>query len=117
VWAAAEIQIAFDDEASAGSVLAARISTPAGELLVMAEVERYDRELVLANLHIQAESLGRNSLGNSLGWNRLRQIARVVAEKADVETIVIKGSTRTTGAGPGRTPSQLRFSRAIPAAC
>ena len=113
MWTAAEIQIALDDEASAGSVLTVRISTPAGQLLVMAEVERYDSELVLANLHMQAESLGRNSLG----WNRLRQIARVAAEKADVEFIIIKGATRTTGAGPGRTPSQLRFSRAIPAAC
>jgi len=113
VWTAAEIQIALDDEASAGPILTARISTPAGELLVMGEVERYDSELVLANLHIQAESLG----PNLLGWNRLRQIARVVAEKADVETIVIKGATRTTGAGPGRTPSQLRFSRAVPVAC
>jgi len=110
VWTVADLEIAILDPLSAGSVLTVQISTPAGPLLVMAEVESYDRELVLAGLHIQAETLG----PNSLGWARLRQIARALAEKADVDCIVIKGAARTTGAGPGRTPSQLRFARAIP---
>jgi hypothetical protein len=110
MWTATDVQIALDDELCEGAVATARIRTPAGELRLIANVERYDSELILTNLHVQSESV----LPNSLGWNRLRQIARVVAEKADVEFILVKGAARTTGARPGRTPGELRFSRALP---
>jgi hypothetical protein len=112
VWTVADIELGLDDEWSAGPVVTARIKTPAGELLIMAEIERYDRELMLSRLHIQSESLR----PNSLGWARLRQIARAVAEKADVDVITVAGSARTSGAGHGRIPGQLRFTRSLPSA-
>ena len=94
MWTAADIEIRLLDPLSKGNVVTLRIVTPAGELLVMAEVERFDRELVLAGLHIQSTGLG----PNHLGWARVRQIARVVAEKLDVDFTVVKGAVRTTGA-------------------
>jgi len=113
VWTAADIEIAIVDEMSAGSIVTVRLSTPAGELLMTAEIESYGRELVLAGLHIQTETLR----PNYLGWARLRQLARAVAEKVDVDVIIVKGAARSTGAHHGRIPSDLRFTRAIPASC
>jgi hypothetical protein len=112
VWTEADIAIVLDDELSAGSVVTSRIRTPEGELVLIADIERFDRELVLAGLHIQGENLR----PNQLGWGRLRLIARAVAEKADVDTIVVKGATRTSGAVRGRVPRPIRFSRSLPPA-
>jgi hypothetical protein len=112
LWTAADIKLTIDDETSAGSVVTARVSTPEGDLVIMADIESLGRELVLSGLHIQTESLR----ANSLGWPRLRQIARVVAEMADVEAVVVKGAARTTGARYGRVPGHLRFTRALPTA-
>jgi hypothetical protein len=38
-----------------------------------------------------------------------------VAERADVDVVIIAGAARTTGAGPGRFPGTIRFTRAVPA--
>jgi hypothetical protein len=86
VWTAAEISLVIDDEASAGSIVTVRVSTPMGQLEIMANIESFGRELVLSGVHIQTETLR----ANALGWPRLRQIARVVAEMADVEVVVVK---------------------------
>lgn len=110
VWTAADIEIVLDNEQSSGSVVTLRIRTPEGELALIADIERFDRELVLAGLHIQGENLR----PNQLGWARLRQIARAVAETVDVDIIVVKGATRTTGAVRGRIPGPIRFTRSLP---
>jgi hypothetical protein len=112
VWTAADIEIVLDDSLSSGSVVTATITTPDGELQLIADIERFDRELVLAGLHIQSENLR----PNQLGWARLRQIAQAVAETADVDTIVVKGAARTTGAVRGRIPGSIRFTRSLPPA-
>ena len=39
--------------------------------------------------------------------------ARAVAEKIDVDAIVVEGAARTTGATHGRIPRQIRFARAL----
>jgi hypothetical protein len=109
VWTAADVKVVIDDETSAGSVVTVRISTPAGDLEIIADIESFGRELVLSGLHIQTGTLR----ANSLGWARLRQIARAVAEMADVDAVVVKGAARTTGARPGRVPSHIRIARAL----
>jgi hypothetical protein len=110
VWTAANIEIELEAGFTEGSLVTARIRTPAGDLILMADVERFDRELVLAGLHMHGE----NMRANRLGWARLRQIALAVAEKLDVDTILVKGAARTTGSVPGRFPSPIRFTRPIP---
>jgi hypothetical protein len=74
MWTAADIDIILDDALTDDPVVTARILTPAGELQVMAEVSVDDGELLLRGLHMHGVSLGRNSLG----WSRLRQLARAV---------------------------------------
>jgi hypothetical protein len=113
MWTAADIEIELDDEATAGSVVTARISCPAGQFTMMGELRRFDRELALCAVHIQGDTVG----PNTLGWARLRQIARAVAEKADVDTIIVEGAARTTGATHGRIPRPLRFTRTVRPQC
>ena len=60
MWTAADITIVLDDSLSVGSVVTATIRTPEGDLQIIADVERFDRELVLAGLHIQSENLRPN---------------------------------------------------------
>ena len=62
MWTAADINAVIDDETSAGSVVTVRVSTPAGDIVILADIESFGRELVLSGLHIQAETLRANSL-------------------------------------------------------
>jgi hypothetical protein len=107
VWTAADVQILLDSDLSDGALVTVRILTPAGALLAMGNIVKFDRELVLSGVHMHGETLRANGLGGS----RLRQIARAVAEIVDVDTIVIAGAARTSGAHPGRFPRPLRFAR------
>jgi hypothetical protein len=63
MWTAAAIKVVIDDETSAGSVVTIPVTTPAGDLVVIADIESFGRELVLSGVHIQTESLRANSLG------------------------------------------------------
>jgi hypothetical protein len=112
VWTSADIEIVLDDELTDGAIATVRILMPLGELLVMAEAEQKERELVLRRLHIQGETLGPNDLGPA----RLRQLVRAVMERMDFDAIIIEGATRTSGARRGRVPRTLRFARRVPAA-
>lgn len=49
---------------------------------------------------------------NSLGLAALHELAQLVMELLDVDELRIEGSTRTSGAGPGRKPAPLVFRRA-----
>src|SRR5690349_20401676 len=108
-----DIIIEFDDRDSEGSIITAKIVTPFGSLVVMVVVERFDRELVLARVHIQSENLGPNTLGPA----RVRRMVIALAEKLDVEAITIGGAVRTTGASArgarGRIPSAIRLARPL----
>ena len=109
VWTATDIEIIPEDDLTDDPVVTAHTLTPAGELLVMAEVEVHDRELVLRGLRMHGLALE----PNELGWRRLRQPARAVAERVDVDAIVIEGAVRTSGARRGHVPRTLRLSRRI----
>jgi hypothetical protein len=61
IWRASDIQVFIDDDSNSGSVVTVRIATLAGELTLMGEIEAFDRELVLAGVHIQSEALGRTA--------------------------------------------------------
>lgn len=109
MWTAADIEIILDDDLTDDPVVTAHILTPAGELLLMAEVERDDRGLLLRGLHMHGVTLG----PNELGWPRLRQLADAVMEGMDVDAIVIEGAVRTSGARRGHVPRTLRFTRRV----
>jgi hypothetical protein len=71
----------------------------------MAELEEHGRTLRLIGLHIQGAA------ANAIGVANLRVLADAVMEKMDYDAIEIEGAIRTTGAGPGRRPGCLRFTR------
>jgi hypothetical protein len=112
VWTSADIEIVLYDDLTDGTIATVRLLTPLGELLVMAEVELYRRELVLRRLHIQGETLGRNDLGPG----HLRQLVRGVMERMEFDAIIIEGAARTSGSRRDRVPRILRFTRRVPAA-
>jgi len=96
-------------EQSDGDVATARIETAAGTIIVMAEVALVGRCLTLRGLHVH----GIDVRANELRVAGMRRLVQEVMEDLDVNEIVIEGSVRTTGAGPGRTPRRLRFARKV----
>jgi hypothetical protein len=99
-------------EQSDETIVVARIATSVGTVLVMAEVALEDRTLTLSGVHVQGDDVGANEIGVA----GLRRIIQEAMEELGVDEIIIVGSVRTTGAGPGRIPRPLRFTRKIPAA-
>jgi hypothetical protein len=106
------MRIEIIGELTEGAVATARIETAAGTMLVMAEVAMEGRCLVLQGLHMRGIDVGINELRVT----GLRFAVREFMEALDVDEMVIEGSRRTTGAGPGRTPRRLRFARNVSAA-
>jgi hypothetical protein len=99
-------------EQSEGAVATARIQTAGGTIVVMAELALEGSCLTLRGLHVHGEDVG----VNELGFAGLRRMVREIMEDLDVDEIVIEGSVRTTGSGPGLTPRPLRFARKISSA-
>jgi hypothetical protein len=92
-------------------VVLARVESQVGTLLVLAQVEFAGRILILRELHVEGEDVEVNQLKAS----GIRHIVRDVMEILDVDELIIEGAIRTSGAGPGRRPRRLRFTRAVSA--
>ena len=80
-------------------------TTPIGIVSIMASVSIVGRVLCMEGAHIGGLQPG------SLGRAGLNAIGRKLMELADVDEIIVQGSTRTTGRYKGRTPSSIRFPR------
>jgi len=108
MWGPGDVEFDLDPKATEHPVVTARFSTPAGVVLVMAEVDEDEarRTLILTGAHIQSEA-GPHAFGIA----HLRLMARVAMERLDYDEIIISGAVRTTGANPGRRPRPLRFTR------
>ncbi|MDR7038988.1 hypothetical protein J2X36_003760 [Methylobacterium sp. BE186] len=89
------------------SIVVALIRLPRGTLKVMAEIGFSGGELRLDGLHVHGIELG----ANDLGFHGLRRILREVLDELGIESAVVSGAVRTTGAGPGRLPRPLRVTR------
>jgi hypothetical protein len=96
-------------EEGSDSVVLARVETSVGTLDVLTEVTLIERKLVLSRLHVY----GVNVDPNALGLVRVRHLVQEIMEDLDVDEITIEGAVRVTGAGPGRTPRRLRFTRKV----
>jgi hypothetical protein len=105
MWATGQITIEIIEGDRDVAVFA--ITTPDGSLEVCAEVIEVARILHLIRVHIQSNDF----TANSLGPHKLRMIADAVMKEFDYDAIKIEGAPRTTGAGKGRTPKPIRFSR------
>jgi hypothetical protein len=87
-------------------VVTGDIETPAGRLRVMAELEERGRTLILHGLHVETDLKV-----NSVGIPNLRALAQHGMDRIDYDELIIEGAIRTTGAGHGRLPGRLRFTR------
>lgn len=100
-----DIEIVVDGDLADDPVYALIIVTPIESLQVLGSFEIGARRIVVQGLHVGGDP----SL--PWGWSRLRQIARLLLEKMDVDDLIVHGAVRTTGANPGRRPSIVRLSR------
>lgn len=90
-------------------IVTARITTPAGEMTVMAELEEAGRCLILRNFHIHCENVGPRQFGYTL----LRGLVSGVMDTLEkYDEIIVLGAVRTSGAGEGHRPRPVRFTRA-----
>jgi hypothetical protein len=105
MWRPEDIAFEALDDLTDDPVVCVSIKTPIGELLVMAEADNQGSTLHLNGFSIQGAS------PNAVGLRNLRLLAALIMERLGYDELVIQGSSRTTGAGPGRTPGQLRFAR------
>jgi hypothetical protein len=83
------------------------VTTPAGPLSFMAQLSMRGETMVLDGLHVQ------DSRANAIGIGNLMVLAQAVMEGMDLDGIVVNGAPRSTGANPGRTPRNLRFTRRV----
>jgi hypothetical protein len=105
-WSVSDVSFEMFEDLTDDPVVTIVISTPIGEVVMIAEVETPSaRVLVLRKTHIAGLQ------ANTLGGARIRQIARAALEKGDYDEIVVEGATRTTGANPGHVPPPYRFAR------
>ena len=105
MWRSDQIRIEIE-EIDPPTALA-RIETPVGTLELIGEItlSTDGREFQIEAAHIQGLAPG------TLGRAGLNAIARKLLEESGAETLFIAGSTRTTGAQPGRPPRPFRFPR------
>jgi filamentous hemagglutinin len=73
----------------------------AGDIEVIAEMVRGPDELVFDRLSIDGAGPG------SVGLAQLRALARQFAVSQGVSKLRVRGTTRTTGANPGKVPREI----------
>ncbi|MDO1581476.1 hypothetical protein [Rhizobium oryzicola] len=107
-WTEADvvIDVYFDPTLSEGDFLTLSISTPVGDIQVLGHVEFFEPgTLIFSDAHIAGLTR------NALGWAHLRQVMNIALERGGFDEIIIKGSSRSTGANPGHIPRPFRVSR------
>jgi hypothetical protein len=107
LWNSNDIRFQLADDDTDHPIVTLHIETPAGRLYAMAVVERLGRCIALLGLHVH----GDRTAVNQVGSGNLRRVARAFMEVFDVETLLVTGGIRTTGARPGKGSRRLRFTR------
>lgn len=106
MWAPTDVAFEIVAEDTDHPVATIEIATPAGLILLMAEVSDEGRTLRLMGAHVQSD------IGpNEIGFQNLKLLADVAMERMDYDEIIVEGAVRTTGTRPGRRPSAIRFRR------
>lgn len=107
-WSLDDITFELLDDMSSDPTVTIVIGTPQGQVFVMGDYKRDGGVITLSKVHINGEE---GMSANVLGMSNLRVLARAALLKVDCHELCIEGATRTSGAGPGRTPRPLRFRR------
>lgn len=107
-WTNADVEIVVytDSDLSEGDFITLSISTPVGDIQVLGHVAFLEPgTLIFSEAHIAGLA------GNALGWVHLRQVMNIALERGGFDEIIIKGSSRSTGANPGHVPRPFRVAR------
>jgi CTP-dependent riboflavin kinase len=108
MWTKDDIRILLVDDMTDHPIVTARITTPDGEVTVMAEANEVNQCLILRNFHIHGE----NIRPRQFGYARLRSLVSAVIDTLEnYDEIIIEGAVRTSGAGKGHRPRPIRFTR------
>src|SRR5690348_9421356 len=106
MWTRDDISILLVDDLTDHPIVTAMITTPGGEVHVMAEAEGVGRCLILRNFHIHGE----NVRPREFGYARLRGLVSAVIDTLENDDeIIVEGAARTSGAGKGHRPRPIRF--------
>jgi hypothetical protein len=110
MWRRSEIRFVFESSMSHGEVATMRITTPAGDLLVMGEPKQDVTGGVLrvARVHANGEA-GSDVAANSIGLANLQVIGQAFLEAFGYEQLVLEGAIRTSGKRKGTRPRAVRF--------
>ena len=103
MWTSDEIAVEIDAIDHSETII--MITTPSGVVSMMASVSITDRVLWLDGVHVGGLKPG------VLGRAGLDAVGRKLMELADVDEIVVQGSTRTTGRNQGKVPRPIGFPR------
>jgi hypothetical protein len=104
-----ELVVDFDLAATDHPIMTLTVRTPQGVITVMAETTGSGGVLEFRGLHMHSDA-GANAFGAA----RLRALVGALMEKFDVDTVVVEGARRTTGAFPGNRKGPFRFTRKAP---
>jgi len=108
LWDPAALTFDMLDDLSSDPTVTIIVGTPVGRIYVMADFKKVGSKIILRRAHINGEP----GVGpNVVGLQNLRAIAREALLRMGCHELEIEGATRTSGAGPGRTPPPLRFRR------
>ena len=103
MWQAAVITIEVEDVEE--DIVLVNIATPVGTVDLVGRVTVVARTMTIDGAHVGGLRPG------MLGREGLNAIGRKMLESADVDEIIIQGSTRTTGRRAQKTPRCIRFPR------
>ena len=98
-------EVSFEIVDVEGSIAIVEITTPLGKVSICGQLVLAGRLLIASGVHVGGLSIG------GLGRRGMNVIARKVMEVVDVDTIIVFGEARTTGARPGHRPRPIRFNR------
>jgi hypothetical protein len=111
MWRIDEVGFELAPEHCEGNVDTIRVSTPAGELLIMGVfTDMPARVLRVTGAHTNGAP-GGLIVGNSLGVANLMVIAQAFMEAFDYGGLIVEGADRTSGRRSGKRPRPLRFTR------
>ena len=73
----------------------------AGQIEVIAKLLRHGDDLILEGFSIDGAGPGSSGLG------KLRQLGRQFGAQQGARRLIVRGTTRTTGASPGKQPREV----------
>ena len=110
-WTADELTwLGIEDASSEGNIVTISIGTPAGNVVVMAEVDLSPdgKSLFARGVHIHSDAGAR-----TIGVANLRVMAAFVLERMNCDEASVEGAVRTDWGESGASTAFLRFTRRV----